>query len=185
MGGKARSSVYVALLRGINVGGHNKLAMSELVGLVEGVGGHEVETYIQSGNVVFCAPPALAAALPVAISEAIATTAGVRCDVIVREGDEIVAVAADHPFAATGLDEKFLHVAFLAAEPAPERAELLDLDGTMPEEVEVRGREVFVAYHCGVGRSKLRFDRLGVAATARNLRTLRKLAEMVRRKQRG
>ena len=185
MGGKIRSSVYVALLRGINVGGHKPLPMSELVALVEQVGGREVETYIQSGNVVFTAPPAVAEVLPATLSAAIAARLGFRCEVMVREGDEVVALAVGHAFAATGLEDKFLHVVFLAEVPAAERVELLDPDGTLPEEIEVRGREVFVAYHLGAGSSKLRFDGLGVAATARNLRTVRKLAEMVRARQRG
>ena len=109
----------MALLRGINLGGHNKVAMAELRGLVSSLGHEDVVTYIQSGNVVFTTSETDTAKLAAALEDAIGKRLGVRCRVIVLSRSELAQVAQDNPYQ----DEpnlKAVHVVFLAAAPAPE-----------------------------------------------------------------
>jgi uncharacterized protein (DUF1697 family) len=183
MGGKSRASaVHVALLRGINLGGVNRLPMKELAAMFGDAGCSAVEIYIQSGNVVFGAPAALAARVPALIAAAIASRFGHRVPVMTRTAAELAAVAAANPFLRAGADPASLHVVFLAA--APNRAQIaaLDPDRSPPDRFAVKGREVYL--HCpnGFGRSKLHNDyfesRLGSISTVRNWRTVLKLVEM-------
>jgi uncharacterized protein (DUF1697 family) len=173
---------HVALLRGINVGGKNKLAMKRLVALFEAAGCEDVRTYIQSGNVVFESPAALAKRVPELVRVAIADELGLEVPVVTRTAKELAAVVRSNPFAKAGADESLLHVAFLAERPSRARVAALDPDRSPPDELAVKGREVYL--HCpnGVARTKLTnayLDRtLGTVSTARNWRTTRKLLEM-------
>lgn len=171
-------SRHVALLRGINVGGHGRLPMTELRQMLEELGAREVATYIQSGNAVFTATPAIAKKLPLRLSEAIAEQHGFQPEVLLRTQAEVLA-ACEHPFEGLDLDPKFLHVVFLASPPTEDRIAALDPDRSLPEKIEIRGREVYVAFVNGAARSRLVLDRLGVPWTSRNLRTVRRLAELI------
>ncbi|MDA0365926.1 MAG: DUF1697 domain-containing protein [Chloroflexi bacterium] len=164
---------YIALLRGINVGGHRPVPMADLRELCEALGFERVATYIQSGNVVF-ASDATPDAVQRRIEAAIAERFGFPVDVAVRTHAELAAVAADHPLAPPGPNEAFLHVFFLGGDPDPERVTALDPGRFAPDEMLLRGRELYVHYANGAGRSKLAFD-FGVPATARNWRTVRAL----------
>jgi uncharacterized protein (DUF1697 family) len=175
------ATVWVALLRGINVGGHRKLPMADLRGLLEGLGYRDVATYIQSGNAVFTADadePAIAEA----ISSAILDRFDFEVPVVARSADEIAAIAASHPLGEGEPDEAKLHVMFLDEPPTTDRIADLDAASFAPDEATLDGRELYIHYAEGAGRSKLTTDAveraLGVAATARNWRTVRKLAEM-------
>lgn len=164
---------YVAMLRGINVGGRTRVAMADLRAAFEALGYEGVATYIQSGNVVFRAKAVDVDVLRRRIGEDL----GVDAAVLVRTAEELAAVVAGNPFAARGLDPATLHVTFLAEA----RAELAVPPGE-PDEAAVVGREVYLHCPAGYGRTKVNNayieKQLGVAATTRNWKTVRTLADM-------
>jgi uncharacterized protein (DUF1697 family) len=177
-------TTYVALLRGINVSGKNKVAMAELRALVESLGYQHVRTYIQSGNVVFDSSTRSAAKVADTIAGVITRELGLDVTVIVRTAAEIEAVLAANPLLKTGADPKTLHVTFLATAPAAATVRsLADVDRS-PDQFSIVGRAVYV--HCpdGYGNTKLNntfFEkRLGVAATTRNWRTVQTLAVLTK-----
>ncbi len=176
------NGVYIALLRAINVGGTKKLLMADLRAMFEAAGCTDVRTYIQSGNVVFRAEPALAGRIPELIEAEIATTKGFQVPVVTRSAAELEAVVTGNPFLAAGADPAQLHVGFLAEAPTADRIAELDPDRSPGDGFEVRGREVFLHFPNGTARSKLTvdyFDRaLGTTITIRNWRTVGKLLEM-------
>lgn len=182
-GSAAVSQPYVALLRGINVGGGNKLLKGELVEIFAEAGCQDVRTYIQSGNVVFRAAESLADGLSARITAAIASSHGYQVPVVIRTGADFAKVVSGNPFLAAGADPGKLHVGFLADTPDPARVGTLDPDRSPPDAFEVRGREVYLHFPAGVARSNLDnayFDRtLGTVCTIRNWRTVCKLHEMV------
>ena len=116
---------YVALLRGVNVGGKNKLPMVELRDAFTAAGCSAVQTYIQSGNVVFEAARDLAERVPDTVTRAISQRFGYETAVVVRSSEELRQVVASNPFDTSG-DPRFLQVAFL--EDTPDVAIGLDLD---------------------------------------------------------
>ena len=119
MGSGPRSNcAYVALMRGINVGGKHLLPMRDLVPLFGEAGCSDARAYIQSGNVVFRARPALARRVPALIGKAVEDRFGLRVPVVVRNADELRAVTKGNPFLKGGADIATLHVAFLADLPS-------------------------------------------------------------------
>ncbi|MCC6524897.1 MAG: DUF1697 domain-containing protein, partial [Polyangiaceae bacterium] len=176
---------HVALLRGINVGGKNKLPMKELVPLFEQAGCRAVRTYIQSGNVVFRAARARAASVPEIVAEAIRARLGFRAPVVLRTADELGELARGNPFVRSGADVGALHVVFLAERPTASRVAALDPGRSPPDELVVRGREIYLLLPNGVARTKLTnayFDAtLATTSTVRNWRTVLALLEMTDR----
>jgi uncharacterized protein (DUF1697 family) len=176
---------HVALLRGINVGGKNKLAMKDLVAIFVAAGCVDVQTYIQSGNVVFKASTAVAKRLPSAVSAALLDLAGYRIPVVIRTVDELESVSQNNPFLKAGRESDTLHVAFLADLPAPARVAAIDPKRSPPDELDLRGREIYLRLPNGVAPSKLTnayFDAtLGTTSTLRNWRTVLKLLELAGR----
>ena len=124
--GKPASTSYAALLRGINVGGKNKLPMKDLVAMFERAGCADVRHYIQSGNVVFHATADLATRVPVLLPKAILRNFGLRVPVVLRSAAELLAVAESNPFLARGADPDYCHVLFLADEPSKTASDALD-----------------------------------------------------------
>ncbi|MEO6571376.1 MAG: DUF1697 domain-containing protein [Ilumatobacteraceae bacterium] len=173
---------WVVLLRGINVGGANRLPMAELRGSVESIGATEVATYIQSGNLVLTDDRSEGELID-ALHDTILERHGLDLAVVVRSADEMVRIAAQHPEADRHIDHKFVYVTFLDRAPTEQAIAELDPDAHLPDRWTIDGRELFVVYPLGSGRSKLtieRFERAwGVTATARNMNTVRKLAGMV------
>jgi uncharacterized protein (DUF1697 family) len=171
---------YAAVLRGVNVGGRNKLPMTELRELMESLGCDGVVTYIQSGNAVFATELAADAAAG-AIEELIGERFGLSVRVLLRTSDELAAIAAANPFLGRD-DPAKLHVVFLEAPPDPDTVASLDPARSPGDEFTLSGREIFIHYRHGSGRSKLTLDwferSLGVAGTARNWNTLLKLQEL-------
>ena len=155
---------YVALLRGINVGGKNRLAMADLRDIFTAAGCAAVRTYIQSGNAVFEAAQDLAEAVPETVAQAILQRFSYETTVVVRSGEEMRRVASSNPFDTSG-DPRFLHVAFLKDTPSVEAVSSLDPDRSPPDEFVVRGRDVYLRYPNGVARSKLtnEYPRLAAA----------------------
>lgn len=173
---------YIALLRGINVGGHNRVPMPQLRTILEGLGHAEVATYLQSGNAVFTSDATDEQRLADDIRQGIADDLGLDIAVLVRTADEVAAIAAANPFATAAAENpKFVHAVFLSADPDPERVAALDPTRYAPDEYRIGSRVIYVHYPNGAGRSKLDdavWRRLGVTATARNWNTVTKLLTM-------
>lgn len=176
-------TAWVALLRGVNVGGGNRLPMADFRRSVESLGYDDVVTYIQSGNVVFRSDEPEATVVA-GIRSALTEHHGLSIPVVVRAGRELADVAGRHPFAADGIEPKLLQVAFLDRRPASKvlRTAGPDPDRWMPDRWVLDGRELFLAYPQGSARSKMTLEQFerpwGVTATARNLNTVAKLAEL-------
>jgi uncharacterized protein (DUF1697 family) len=171
--------VYVALLRGINVGGKAMVPMADLREICTAVGCEDVVTYIQSGNVVLRSPlppPKLQAALAAAIAERF----GFEPAVMIRTAKELAAVVDHNPFA--GADEKNLHVGFLHAPPDAAMEKCLGAIDCDPEQVTVVGRELYLHLPNGMGRAALpvKMERClrPTPITVRNWRTVTKLVEL-------
>ena len=178
-------ATYLALLRGINVGGANKVPMKELRGLFEKLGYEDVQTYLQSGNVIFEGKSSTSKKLAAEIERAIAKAFKPGVSVIVRTHRELERVASGNPFPTKGVKPSLLHVMFLA-EPASAKAfKTLDPDRSPTDEFEVKGREIYLRFPSGSGRSKLTIDyfekKLGTKATARNWNTVSNLLELMQR----
>ncbi len=173
---------YIALLRGVNVGGKNKLPMQELRAALLGGGFSDVATYIQSGNVVLQSDSQKPEAVAPAISAVIKTRFGFEVPATVRSAEQLRAVIENNPFLARGCNPKALHVAFLAHRPDPDAVKRLDPERSPPDEFIVHGDEIYL--HCpnGLARSKLTnawFDsQLGTISTVRNWNTVRRLFAM-------
>lgn len=172
---------HVALLRGINVGGKNKLPMKALAAMFTAAGAESVRTYIQSGNVLFDAPAKRAGQIAPAVVAAIRSQLGYEIPVIIRTAAELAAVIARNPFLKSG-DEAALHVGFLEATPAPAAVKLLDPDRSPGDSFRIIGREIFLHLPTGVARTKITnawFDsKLKTVSTFRNWRTVLKLVEL-------
>ena len=179
------ASVHVALLRGINVSGKNKLPMGDLVSIFERVGCRDVETYIQSGNVVFRAKEATARRVPARVQRAVADEFGYQVPVVARRAVELRNAARANPFLKENLEHKSLHLAFLAHEPKAAQVATLDPNRSPPDRFVVRGRDIYLCCPKGLARSKLTnkyFDsKLETTSTLRNWNTVLRLVEMVDR----
>ena len=178
--------VVICLLRGVNVGGHGKIKMDVLRALCESVGGESPQTYIQSGNVVFKTKERNLKQLARKIEDAIEKKAGFRPDVLLRTADELAATLAKNPFAKRrDLNPSKLLITFLAEEPSVAALKELAKVETDPEEMKVSGREVYIYFLDGMGRSKFPWPRvgkiLGSTGTGRNWNTANKLLEMARK----
>ena len=173
---------YVAFVRGVNVGGKNKLPMADLRDIFKTAGCAAVRTYIQSGNVVFEATQDLAKRAPETVAQAIRERFGYETAVIVRSGEELRQIVASNPFDTSG-DPRFLHVAFLKETPDADAVSRLDPDRSPADSFEARGRNVYLHFPNGVAGSKLTNEylaaQLRTASTMRNWRTILTLMEMV------
>jgi uncharacterized protein (DUF1697 family) len=174
---------YVALLRGINLGGKNMLPMKDLAAMFVDLGCSNVRSYIQSGNVVFEASPKPAVSLPQAATAAIQERFGRRPPVLLRSASELARALEANPFLARGVPSSELYVAFLADKPPKARIDALDAARATPDAYEVAGRDIYLHLPNGGARSKLTndyFDRtLATVSTIRNWRTVEQLASML------
>lgn len=177
-----RLTRFVALLRGINVGGHNKVPMSELRSLCAEIGWSNVETYIQSGNVVFSSPAA-PAALEGVIERSIERRFGHSITVVVRAASRWPGYIDGNPFPdASSTEPNAVMLALSKLPPRPDAVPLLRERAVNGEHVAQVGEALWIHFSGGVARSKLSpalFDRLvGSPVTMRNWRTVLKLGEM-------
>ena len=185
-------ATHVALLRGINLGGKNKVAMADLRALVAGLGHADVSTYIQSGNVLFTAPADADCAVTArAITAAVAATLGVTAPVVVVTREELAQILADNPFPDEP-DPRRVHAVVLSEPPWPELAAKLDAarvksaQAGAPDEALAVGRTLYLHTPDGYGRSVLAEALLrivsspksGATGTARNWATMTKLLEL-------
>jgi uncharacterized protein (DUF1697 family) len=179
----AHLNTYVALLRGINVGGRNKIAMKDLHSSFVALGHGEITTYIQSGNVVFRNASTIAAKLGPAIEDEIEKTFALKIGVLVRTPSDFDDLIQSNPFLAPGSDTSKILVMFLDNAPTSDAIAGLDPRRSPPDEFVVRGREIYAYCPNGFGRSKLSIDyferRLQTRATARNWNTVIKLADLM------
>lgn len=174
---------FLALFRGINVGGKNKLPMRDLTDVFVEAGCRDVQTYIQSGNVLFAADPDTLSSLSAALTARIAERFGLRVPVVLRTAAEIRDIVRHNPYLEQGAPEEKLHVVFLADQPDEQRIARLDPDRSPPDTFVVRGREIYLRLPNGAGRTKLTndfFDRtLATISTARNWRTVCQLLALM------
>jgi uncharacterized protein (DUF1697 family) len=165
---------HVALMRGINVGGKNKLAMADVVKIFVAAGAEDVTTYIQSGNVLFRASAAVAKQLPVAVEAAIAKRHKLQVPIVIRTAAQLAAAVTANPYRGDTV-----YVAFLAATPTAERVAALDPKRSPGDTHVVIGAEIYLNLGNGAGKTKLTnayFDaKLGTISTMRNWNTVMKL----------
>lgn len=174
-------NTYIALFRGINVGGKNRLPMKELAVILESVGGRAVKTYIQSGNAVFQSAEADVTGLSKRLAEEIGRRHGFEPYVLILTRDALERAIVENPFPEAEADPGTLHLGFLGR--APENPDLGRLESlrTASERFRLRDRVFYLHAPEGVGRSKLaaRAEQvLGVPMTDRNWRTVRTIMEM-------
>jgi uncharacterized protein (DUF1697 family) len=174
---------YIALLRAINLAGRNKVAMSDLRDLLEGLGMRNGRTLLQSGNLVFQTDVTPAADLERTLEEGAEEQIGLRTDFLVRTVQEWQAIIAENPFPDDAeRDPSHLLVTCLKASPGPD--EIAAIEGAVPgrEAVLVKGREAYIYYPEGIGRSKLTIalieKKLGTRGTGRNWNTVLKLGAL-------
>jgi len=170
-------TTYLALLRGINVSGKNSIRMPELRDSVSRLGFRDVQTYLQSGNIVFQADPSDEAALAASIQAKIAKDFGHEVPVLVLSAKDLAHIANSNPlWPKTGGDETLFHCTFLFQPVAQDRFQALKLPAVAGERAVLVENAVLL--HCphGYGKTKLNnsfFERaLGVPATTRNWRTV-------------
>ncbi|WP_411140825.1 DUF1697 domain-containing protein [Streptomyces sp. x-80] len=173
-------SRQIALLRGINVGGHNSFPKARQLALAESLGLEDVSVLLQTGNIVFADPGEPPAETARAIRDRIAADLGLTVPVVVRTRDELAAAVAANPFPQAVAEPKSLHVTFLSAVPADTaRLDALDPAAFAPDQYRLIGRELYLWCPDGTGRSRLAGAvgrvRFGVTATARNWSTVTRL----------
>jgi uncharacterized protein (DUF1697 family) len=172
---------YVALLRGINIGPRNRVAMPVLREALDEAGFKDVQTYVQSGNVVL-ASRAKADTVRRKIERVIEESFGLEIAVVVRSSAELAAVARRNPLRKVATDPKRYQVTFLSAKLPAKTVRELEEVAAAKEEVVVSGREVYAWHPVGVARSKLwtklAGKTLGVTATSRNWATVEALLEL-------
>jgi len=175
-------ATHVALLRGINVGGRNRIAMADLRAMVAGLGFTGVSTYIQSGNVLLSATDNDENAIAESIADGLSKTFGIEVGVVVVSRDRLAEVIGRNPYPGEA-NPKCLHAVFLAAEPSPERlAQLAAVQAAKGgrDTVTAAGRALYLHTPAGFGTSELAkaLTRLSGGGTARNWATATKLLQL-------
>ncbi len=172
---------HVVLLRGVNIGSRNRVAMPKLRELLEEAGFEEVGTYLQSGNVVLTSTSS-AKQVAGKCKRVIADGFGVHIEVVTRTRSDLVKVVERNPLGRVAKDPKRYQVSFLAGRPPSGLAAKLEAAAAESERFEISGREIYAWHPDGVARSKLSAllagKQLGVTATARNWTTVTKLLEL-------
>jgi uncharacterized protein (DUF1697 family) len=169
-------SVYVALLRGVNVGGSGRVPMKELRELFESLGFEDVRTLIQSGNVIF---RAAVKPSPSMLEAAVAERFQITSPVVLRTSSELAEILQNDPFGDA--DRASLHVGFMVAPLTPTELARLDVERFAPERIAASRSELYFHLPGGMGNSKLASyvnRRLGGSMTIRNWNTVTTLAEL-------
>jgi uncharacterized protein (DUF1697 family) len=173
---------YVALLRGINLGPRNKIAMADLRELLQSLGLENVRTHILSGNAVFTTRRRSVPRLETQIEKAIKERFGFEIRVLIRTAEEIAAVVDDNPLSGSATDGAQIFALFLERDPDPKRMEAIDADAFAPEQFRLGDRVIYALVRQGVQGSKLlpalSDKRLGVAMTNRAWNTVLKLVDL-------
>jgi uncharacterized protein (DUF1697 family) len=173
---------YVALLRGINVGGNTMIKMEVLRKTFEGLGFDRVVSYINSGNLAFDARRSSESSYVIKIESAVEQLIGKRVQVMVREQPDISRILASNPFEGQYESHKEMHVLFLKTELSDEQQAWLAEMTPSGERFAAAGREIYCHLPMGIADSYLgrgRFEKkLKISVTARNWRTVQKLEEL-------
>lgn len=173
---------YIAILRGINVSGQKKIRMADLRDLVKNWGFHQVETYIQSGNILFSTKIKEPITIQQTIEKGIHEAYGFEVPVLILSDKEMAYVAENNPFISQGKDPDRLYVTFLSGRPEKDRIDAIDADRYLPEEFVVDGKFLYFFSPLGYGRAKMNNNffeaKLKLKATTRNWKSVIKLAEM-------
>lgn len=181
-------TIYIALLRGINVGGHHKVKMAELRQMFESMGLGQVKTYIQSGNVLFTSELE-ETELRDNIEQTFEETYGYPVSIILRTAEELEKIMSHCPFSTKAIQEADAasdaashYVALLPAEPSPEAADAIKPFKNAEENYVITGRDVYLLFHQSIRDSKLALNlkKLGVPSTVRNWKTMTKLTAMAK-----
>jgi uncharacterized protein (DUF1697 family) len=176
-------TIYVAFLRGINVGGHKKISMAELRTMFESIGLNQVQTYIQSGNVLFASPED-AKFLRDQIEQEIERVFSFDVTVVLRSSSELERIISHCPFpesvrkeAEDATDVETFYVSLFLEPPPVEALEKLQEYTSATDEFRVQDREVYLLVREGIRNSKLanQLSRLNIPSTARNWKTMNKL----------
>ncbi len=174
-------TTWIALIRGINVGGHNQMPMTTLTKALEKAGCSSVRTYIQSGNVVFDSKSKSKSSVSKKIGDTIESEFEFRPELLLLTVDQLQSAIANNPFPQAISEPKSLHFYFLAAPPnSPDLAGLMKAATT--ERYELIDSVFYLHTPDGLGKSKLAGlveRKLGVSATARNYSTVQKLSAML------
>jgi uncharacterized protein (DUF1697 family) len=171
---------FIALLRAVNLGSHNKVAMAELRAFAEKLGFEDVKTVVQSGNLVFRTGKSSTAALEKTLETGAARHLDLQTDFLVRSAKEWQAIIAANPFPAEAKSDPG-HLVMMALREAPTRQAVAELAAAIKgrETVRANGREAYFVYPDGIGNSKLTIGvierKLGTRGTARNWNTVLKL----------
>lgn len=168
---------YVALLRGINVGKHNRIAMADLRDIVAGIGYRDVRTLLNSGNVVFDAEDAPVTDIAPAISDALREEQQLDVPVIVRTGEELQRVVVENPFPEHAGDHTTLHVEFLTGPLPPDAIAAMKALPTGDDDWRLIGTHLYLAYPNKLTGARF-LPVLPVPHTSRNWKTVLRLAEM-------
>jgi uncharacterized protein (DUF1697 family) len=180
-------AIYVALLRGINVGGHNKIKMVDLRAAMEAIGLGRVQTYIQSGNILFESSED-EAQLRNRIEQQIEAVFGLSIKAVLRSYEELRQIAAGWPFseeqmaeARAATDKEVLYVSMLLEAPQPERVEKLRDYETGGDRFVLAGRDLYLLFDQSIRNSKLsaQVEKMGGPSTVRNSKTIGKLVELM------
>ncbi|WP_342043220.1 DUF1697 domain-containing protein [Bacillus sp. OTU2372] len=173
-------TIYIGLLRGINVGGHHKIKMADLKNLLESLGLQKVKTYIQSGNVLFESVEE-AEQLSKKIEEELNNTFGFPVPVVIRTAEELQQIIQDCPYSTDMLSEgESVQVAFLGGEPSREGINHMYSYNNDLEECKIKGKEVYFYFRKSIRDSMLatQLPKLRVPATVRNWKTVLKLEDL-------
>jgi uncharacterized protein (DUF1697 family) len=176
-------AVIISMLRGVNVGGHNKVKMAALRALYESLGLRDAQTYVQSGNVIFRTGERDLIRLARRIEKAIEQSFGFHSDVIVRTSAELREVMAKNPFATRrGIEPGKLLIIFLASDPSRDARDKVRTIKADPEELSIDGRELYIYFPTGIGKSKLPvpaiLKTLETSGTGRNWTSVTKMLEI-------
>ena len=175
--------VLISMLRGVNLGTHNRMKMEDLRAVYKALKFDDPRTYVQSGNVVFRTKEKHSAALAKKIQDAIERKFGFRAAVILRSTEELRKAIAATPFAASrNLEPGKILVTFLAAEPGADALATLAGLKSHPEELHLKGRELYIYFPNGAGKTKLPWSSveklLKTTGTARNWNSVTKILAM-------
>jgi uncharacterized protein (DUF1697 family) len=175
--------VWISMLRGVNLGSHNRIKMEELRALYISLKFEDPRTYVQSGNVIFRTKEKDVGALTKKIQSGIERRFGFRPEVILRTTEELRRALAASPFAKrSDVEPSKLLVTFLAGEPSSKAPAALAKFEKYPEEVHLKGRELYIYFPNGAGKSKLPWASvekfLKTPGTARNWNSVTKMLEI-------
>lgn len=176
---------YISILRGINVSGHNIIKMDQLKKLMASLGFENVQTYIQSGNIIYQSKKTDPKKLSESIKKGIQKDFGYDVPVHTLTIDTLETIIKNNPFTKLSLDTSFLHVTFLAAMPDPAKIEILKSMDTKKDTFEIIEQTMYIYCPNGYGNTKLSNtfieNKLKIGATTRNWKTTNELLHLVKK----